>query len=146
MARLFFDKRWIDADPRNGKRGGAFCAGITPATHPVILMSYNDDLRDVMTLAHELGHGMHDLLASKQSMFNYHPSLPVAETASVFAEMLVFEATLERLTTNKDRLALICSKIEDSFSTVFRQTVITRFEMLAYDARSTGRLNGERVG
>jgi oligoendopeptidase F len=146
MAAKFFHHNWIDADPRAGKRGGAFCAGITPDLHPVILMSYNDDLRDVMTLAHELGHGMHDLLASKQTLFNYHPSLPVAETASVFAEMLVFDAMRSRLDNDRDRLALLCGKIEDSFSTVFRQTVLTRFEQLAYEARSAGRLSGAKIG
>ena len=146
MAQRFFDGGWIDADPRNGKRGGAFCAGVTPATNPYILMSYNDDMRDVMTLAHELGHGMHDLLASKQTLFNYHPSLPVAETASVFAEMLVFEALLARAGNPRDRLALLCGKIEDSFATVFRQTVLTRFEALAYEARLKGRLNSAQIG
>jgi oligoendopeptidase F len=146
MSRRFFDERWIDAEPRSGKRGGAFCAGVTPDTNPYILMSYNDNLRDVMTLAHELGHGMHDLLAAGNSYFNYHPSLPVAETASVFAEMLVFDAMQSKIATPKDRLALLCGKIEDSFSTVFRQIVITRFEQLAYAARAKGRLNGKQIG
>jgi oligoendopeptidase F len=146
MAQRFFDGNWIDADPRQGKRGGAFCAGVTPSTNPYILMSYNDDMRDVMTLAHELGHGMHDLLAAKQTLFNYHPSLPVAETASVFSEMLVFDALLAGMDDPMKRLALICGKLEDSFATVFRQTVLTRFEALAYEARSKGRLSGAKIG
>lgn len=146
MAQRFFDGNWIDADPRAGKRGGAFCAGVTPSSNPFILMSYNDDMRDVMTLAHELGHGMHDLLASQQTLFNYHPSLPVAETASVFSEMLVFDALLAGMDDPKKRLALICGKLEDSFATVFRQTVLTRFEGLAYAARVTGRLSGAKIG
>jgi oligoendopeptidase F len=146
MAQRFFEGNWIDADPRPGKRGGAFCAGVTPSTNPYILMSYNDDMRDVMTLAHELGHGMHDLLAAKQTLFNYHPSLPVAETASVFSEMLVFDALLAGMEDPKKRLALICGKLEDSFATVFRQTVLTRFESLAYEARSKGRLSGAKIG
>lgn len=146
MARRFFDGRWIDADPRSGKRGGAFCAGVTPSVHPFILMNYNDDIRDVMTLAHELGHGVHDVLASQQTLFNYHPTLPVAETASVFAEMLVFDDLLAGLDDPKRRLALICSKLEDSFVTVFRQTVLTRFEQLAYDARAAGRLSAQQIG
>jgi oligoendopeptidase F len=146
LAARFFDNNWIDAEPRNGKRGGAFCSGVTPGLHPVILMSYNDDIRDVMTLAHELGHGMHDLLASRQSLFNYQPSLPVAETASVFAEMLVFDDMRQKLTSDRERLALVCGKIEDSFSTVFRQTVMTRFEQLAYAARAQGRLSGKQIG
>jgi oligoendopeptidase F len=146
MAQRFFDGNWIDADPRPGKRGGAFCAGVTPSTNPYILMSYNDDMRDVMTLAHELGHGMHDLLASKQTLLNYHPSLPVAETASVFAEMLVFDHLLNTMDDDRKRLALICGKLEDSFATVFRQTVLTRFEQLAYEARGKGRLSGKKIG
>ena len=146
MAQRFFDGNWIDADPRNGKRGGAFCAGVTPSTHPFILMSYNDDMRDVMTLAHELGHGMHDLLAARQTFLSYHPSLPVAETASVFAEMLVFDALTGAMKNDRDRLSLLCGKIEDSFATVFRQTVLTRFEQLAYEARSKGRLSGKQIG
>ncbi len=146
LTQQFFENSWIDADPRPGKRGGAFCAGITPALHPVILMSYNDDLRDVMTLAHELGHGLHDMLAREQTITNYYPSLPIAETASVFAEMLTFDELLAGLDDPRQRLALLCGKIEDSFSTVFRQTVLTRFEELAYAARAQGRLNAEAIG
>lgn len=146
MAQRFFDGNWIDADPRDGKRGGAFCAGVTPSTNPFILMSYNDDMRDVATLAHELGHGMHDLLAAKQTLFNYHPSLPVAETASVFAESLVFDELLGRMQSDRDRLALLCGKIEDSFATVYRQTVLTRFEQGAYEARAQSRLSGAQIG
>jgi oligoendopeptidase F len=146
MSRRFFDEGWIDAAPRQGKRGGAFCAGVTPSSHPFILLSYNDNMRDVMTLAHELGHGMHDLLAAKQTLFNYYPTLPVAETASVFAEMLVFDDLLAGMDDARKRLALICGKLEDSFATVFRQTVLTRFEQLAYDARAKGRLSAEQIG
>lgn len=146
MANRFFDGNWIDADPRSGKRGGAFCAGVTPSMHPFILMNYNDDMRDVMTLAHELGHGMHDLMAARQTLFNYYPTLPVAETASVFAEMLVFDDLLAGMDDSRKRLALICGKLEDSFATVFRQTVLTRFEQLAYEGRGKGRLSGEQIG
>ena len=145
ITQQFFEQSWIDADPRAGKRGGAFCAGVTPSVHPFILMSYNDDLRDVMTLAHELGHGLHDRLASEQTLLNYYPSLPIAETASVFAEMLTFEELLSGMSNDKNRLALLCAKIEDSFATVFRQTVLTRFEQLAYAARGEGRLTTERI-
>jgi oligoendopeptidase F len=145
-ARRFFDERWIDADPRDGKRGGAFCYSLLPPQHPFILTSYNDDMRDVMTVAHELGHGIHGSLAAKQTLFNYYPSLPVAETASVFAEMLVFDDLLARMTDSSKRLALICGKLEDSFATVFRQTVLTRFEQLVYAGRAKGRLSAEQVG
>ena len=145
ITQQFFEQSWIDADPRPGKRGGAFCAGVTPTMHPFILMSYNDDLRDVMTLAHELGHGLHDRLASNQTLLNYYPSLPIAETASVFAEMLTFEDLLTGMTDDRTRLAALCAKIEDSFATVFRQTVLTRFEQLAYAGRAQGRLTTERI-
>jgi oligoendopeptidase F len=146
VARRFFNERWIDADPRSGKRGGAFCAGISPSVHPFILCSYNDDMRDVMTVAHEMGHGIHFYLSGKQTLFNYYMSLPVAETASVFSEMLVFDDLLARMTDPRKRLALICGKLEDSFATVYRQTVLTRFEQGAYAARGQGRLSGDQIG
>lgn len=146
IARRFYDERWIDADPRNGKRGGAFCAGVSPSAHPYILCNYTDDLRDVMTVAHELGHGIHFYLSSRQTLFNYYMSLPVAETASVFAEMLVFDDLLAGLSDPRKRLALIASRLEDSFATLFRQTVLTRFEQLVYAARAKGRLSGAQIG
>ncbi|MCL4504681.1 MAG: M3 family metallopeptidase [Chloroflexi bacterium] len=146
IAGRFFTENWIDADPRSGKRGGAFCAGIAPSVHPFVLCSYNDDMRDVMTVAHELGHGIHFYLSGKQTLLNFYMSLPVAETASVFSEMLVFDDLLARLTDPRKRLALICGKLEDSFATVFRQTVLTRFEEGAYAARAKGRLNAEQIG
>jgi oligoendopeptidase F len=146
ITRRFYDERWIDADPRPGKRGGAFCSGVAPAYNPFILCSYNDDMRDAMTVAHELGHGIHFYLSRKQSLFNYYMSLPVAETASVFAEMLTFDALVQRMDTPVKRLGLLCGKIEDSFATVFRQNVLTRFEELAYAARAKGRLTGEQIG
>ena len=146
IAARFFAENWIDADPRSGKRGGAFCAGIAPSVHPFILCSYNDDMRDVMTVAHELGHGIHFYLSAKQTLLNFYMSLPVAETASVFSEMLVFDDLLSRLSDPRKRLALICGKLEDSFATVFRQTVLTRFEEGAYAARAKGRLNAEQIG
>jgi oligoendopeptidase F len=145
IAQRFFDERWIDADPRTGKRGGAFCSGVAPAVHPFILCSYNDDMRDVMTVAHELGHGIHFYLSGKQTLFNYYMSLPVAETASVFSEMLVFDDLLAGMSDPHQRLALICGKLEDSFATVFRQTVLTRFEEGVYRARAQGRLSVEQI-
>jgi oligoendopeptidase F len=146
IARRFFDGNWVDADPRQGKRGGAFCAGVAPSLHPFILCNYNDDMRDVMTVAHEMGHGIHFYLSGKQSLFNYYMSLPVAETASVFSEMLVFDDLRARMTDPSKRLALICGKLEDSFATVFRQTVLTRFEQGAYEARGKGRLSAAQIG
>lgn len=146
LARRFFDERWIDAELRAGKQGGAFCAGVTPDTHPYILLNYTDDMRDAMTLAHELGHGLHDCLAREQTLLNYFPSLPVAETASVFAEMLVFDSLRAELDDPRRRLGLICGKLEDSFATIFRQTVLTRFEERAYAARTAGRLSAAKIG
>ncbi len=131
----FFSKRWIDAELRAGKRGGAYCAGVTPDLHPYVFMNYTGKPRDVMTLAHELGHGIHDVLASKQSLLNYHPVLPLAETASTFGEMLVFDQLQSTLESSEERLALLCGKIEDIFATVFRQIAMYRFEQEAHRLR-----------
>jgi len=146
LAARFFDNGWIDADPRQGKRGGAFCAGISPSLHPYILCNYTDTARDTMTVAHELGHGMHDLLAAGQSLFNYHPTLPLAETASVFAEMLTFDLLANREQDPRKRLGLVGGKVEEIFATVFRQNVLTRFERSAFTAREKGRFTPEAVG
>ncbi len=135
MAEPFFSKRWIDAALAEGKRGGAFCAGITPDLHPYVLMNYTGQPRDVMTLAHELGHGIHDVLASDNHLLDYHPVLPMAETASTFGEMLVFDKLRTELDSDSGRLALLCGKIEDTFATVFRQIAMYRFEQQAHRAR-----------
>ena len=135
MINRFFAERWIDADTRPGKRGGAFCAGIAPDWHPYVLMNYLGKKRDVMTLAHELGHGLHDLLASQQHFMQYYPSLAAAETASVFGEMLTFNALLEQTKEPRAKLALLTGKIEDIFATVFRQTAMYRFEQDLHAAR-----------
>jgi oligoendopeptidase F len=131
----FFSKRWIDAALKTGKQGGAYCAGVTPDLHPYVFMNYTGAPRDVMTLAHELGHGVHDVLASKQNLLNYHPVLPLAETASTFGEMLVFNNLQPTLSSSEERLALLCGKIEDTFATVFRQIAMYRFEQKAHRLR-----------
>lgn len=146
MAAQFFDRNWIDADPRKGKRGGAFCMGISPAIHPYVLTNYTDTARDVMTVAHELGHGMHDLLAAGQTMFNYYPVLPLAETASVFSEMLTFDLLAQRETDPQRKLALVAGKVEEIFATVFRQNVLTQFERSAFEQRKKGRFTPEALG
>jgi oligoendopeptidase F len=146
MAAQFFERRWIDADPRRGKRGGAFCMGVSPNLHPYVLCNYTDTARDVMTVAHELGHGMHDLLAGGQTMFNYYPVLPLAETASVFSEMLTFDLLAQRETDPRRKLALVAGKVEEIFATVFRQNVLTQFERSAFEARKEGRFTPEAVG
>ncbi len=131
----FFAERWVDAEVRPGKRGGAFCMGIAPDWHPYVLLNFLGKKRDVMTLAHELGHGVHDLLASEQHYLQYYPSLAAAETASVFGEMLTFNRVLADTGGPRERLALLTGKIEDIFATVFRQTAMYRFEQDLHTAR-----------
>ncbi len=140
VARRFFDGRWIDAELRPGKRGGAFCMSPSPQVHPYVLCNYTDNIRDAMTVAHELGHGIHGYLSLGQKLVDYHPTLPLAETASVFGEMLVFDHLVEQVKDDSTRLGLLCGKIEDTFATVFRQNVLTRFEQAAFEGRKAGRL------
>ena len=135
IAEPFFSKRWIDAALHTGKQGGAYCMGVTPDLHPYVLMNYTGKPKDVMTLAHELGHGIHDVLASKQNILNYHPVLPMAETASTFGEMLVFDNLQATLSSQQEQLALLCGKIEDTFATVFRQIAMYRFEQSSHRLR-----------
>jgi oligoendopeptidase F len=142
----FFEKNWIDAEPRKGKMGGAFCSYNTPDTHPVLLQSYLDKMDDVMTLAHELGHGVHASYSREQSYFNYHGTLPLAELASTFGEMLVFEKLVAGA-SDKDKLALYAGKIEGIFATVFRQAAMYQFEKGAHNKRRTeGELTAEEFG
>ncbi|WP_420454836.1 M3 family oligoendopeptidase [Rubrivirga sp.] len=124
----FFAERWIDAPPEPGKRGGAFSHGAVPSAHPYILMNYTGQLRDVQTLAHELGHGVHQFLARDQGVYHADTPLTTAETASVFGEMLTFQRTLGALDRPEDRLALLVEKIDDTMATVFRQVTMNRFE------------------
>ena len=146
IARLFFDNGWIDAEVREGKRGGAFAHPVVPSKHPYILLNYMDRPRDVMTLAHELGHGIHQWLARDCGYFGGNTPLTTAETASVFGEMLVFSALKDRETDPEKSLALLCGKLEDTFATVFRQTVMTRFEQKLHAARrGEGELAPDRI-
>lgn len=144
-ARRFFEGRWIDAEVRPGKQNGAFCASPSPALHPYVLYNHTGNLRDVMTLAHELGHGVHGWLARAQTLFNYDTPLTTAETASVFGEFLVFDHLLATETDPCVQLALLCGKIEDAFATVYRQAVLTRFEQAVFARRRTGRFTPETV-
>jgi oligoendopeptidase F len=146
IAAEFFEKNWIDAELRPGKRGGAFSAGCTPGVHPYILLNWTDKLRDVSTLAHELGHGIHQYLSRRQTYLNFHHPLTIAETASVFAEFLTFDDVMARTNDPDAKLALLCGKIEDAFATVFRQTVLTRFEQAAHAGRREDRLSTEALG
>jgi oligoendopeptidase F len=146
ITERFFTGNWIDAEPRAGKRGGAFSAGTVPSAHPYIMVNYTDRLRDVTTVAHELGHGLHQYLSRDVGYLQCHATLPLAETASVFGEMLTFHRLLEVRTEPELRLALLCSKLEDAFATVFRQIVLTRFEQGLHHARRTeGELTSGRI-
>jgi oligoendopeptidase F len=146
VVREFFDRRWIDAELRAGKRGGAFSSSAVPSVHPYILMNYTDRLRDVMTLAHELGHGLHQYLSRPAGYLQCDTPLTTAEMASVFGEMLTFRQLLRTYPEPRTRLALLCGKIEDGFATVFRQVVLTRFEQRLHRARQEeGELTVEQV-
>ncbi len=141
----FFDNAWIDAPIRPGKRGGAFCHPSVPSHHPYLLLNYEGRPRDVMTLAHELGHGVHALLAAPRGYLQFHTPLTTAETASVFGETLVFQALIDREGDRRERLAMLVRRIEDTFATVFRQTAMNRFEQAIHEARRTGgELTAER--
>ncbi|MDX2168710.1 MAG: M3 family oligoendopeptidase [Deltaproteobacteria bacterium] len=147
IAARFFAERWIDAEPRDGKRGGAFSSSAVPSAHPYILLSYLGHPRDVMTLAHELGHGVHQYLARPRGHLQADTALTTAETASIFGEMLVFDALRRRPQPPRARLTLICSFIEEAFGTVFRQIALTRFEQRLHEARrGEGELSSERLG
>jgi oligoendopeptidase F len=146
VAERFFEQRWIDAELRPGKRGGAFSASTTPSAHPYVLLNFTGNLRDVMTLAHELGHGVHQFLARPRGLFEQDTPLTTAETASVFGEMLVFRRLLREERDPAIRLGLLCGKLEDAFATVFRQVVMTRFEEALHAARRTeGELPTPRI-
>jgi len=135
IAERFFAERWIDAELRPGKRSGAFSASTVPSAHPYVLLNYTGNLRDVMTVAHELGHGVHQYLARERGLFEQDTPLTTAETASVFGEMLVFRRLMQEEHSPKVRLALLCGKLEDTFATVFRQVAMTRFEEKLHAAR-----------
>ena len=134
--KTFFDNGWIDAQPKHGKRGGAYCMFVTPDLHPYVFVNFQGGANDVMTLAHELGHAAHASLARKQTYLNFNMPLTVAETASVFGEMLVFDALRNQL-TGKDRFALVMQKIESIFATVHRQTSMYLFEKDLHAASAT---------
>ncbi|MHB1000564.1 MAG: M3 family oligoendopeptidase [Armatimonadota bacterium] len=133
-ASKFFDENWIDAEVRKGKRGGAYCSYVTPDLHPYVFMNYLNRMDDVMTLGHELGHGVHAYLSRDKGYLNFATVLPVAELASTFGEMLVFEA-LQSEASLDDKLALYAEKIEGSFATIHRQAVMYRFEQVIHNHR-----------
>jgi oligoendopeptidase F len=142
----FFDRNWIDATLREGKSGGAFAHPTVPSVHPYILMNYHGRTRDVMTLAHELGHGVHQVLAGAQGHLMSGTPLTLAETASVFGEMLTFRALLDAETDPKRRRLMLASKVEDMLNTVVRQIAFYRYETKLHDARRNGELLPEEIG
>jgi oligoendopeptidase F len=147
LAKRFFDESWIDAPVRPNKRGGAFCAYTVPSAHPYVLLNYTATRRDVLTLAHELGHGVHAALGARQGIFHMATPLTMAETASVFGETLVFGRLLEQAATPESRLALLAESIEGSIATVFRQVAMNRFEHLAHtERRERGELAVDHIG
>jgi oligoendopeptidase F len=147
LAKRFFDGRYIDAPVRPAKRGGAFCASAVPLVHPYVMLNYTSRRRDVLTLAHELGHGVHFALAAKQGVFHQGTPLTLAETASVFGETIVFGRLLEEDSSPSSRLALLAENIEGALATVFRQVAMNRFEQLVHTARrEQGELSVERFG
>jgi oligoendopeptidase F len=146
-AQLFFDGAWIDAPAHSGKRPGAFCAYTVPSHHPYVLLNWTARRRDVLTLAHELGHGLHAYLARGQGVFHQGTPLTLAETASVFGETVTFGRLLEEVTDPQERLALLASNLEDQIATVFRQIAMNRFEDAIHNARrDEGELSVERFG
>ena len=145
LAGEFFHKRWIDAEVRAGKRGGAFCAALSPQHHPYVLCSYNGTGRDVSTVAHELGHGIHYMLARRQKLLHYDAPLVLAETASVFAEIVLTRHLLDKADNPDTRRALLCEVLEEMYGTVFRQTALTRFEMAAHAKRHDGQLSTDDI-
>jgi oligoendopeptidase F len=147
LSRRFFDERWIDAPVRPHKRGGAFCAYTVPDVHPYLMLNYTAKRRDVLTLAHELGHGLHAALAAPQGLLHQHTPLTLAETASVFGETIVFGRLLDAAEGAESRLSLLAESLEGSIATIFRQVAMHRFEDLAHTTRrDEGELAPDRIG
>ncbi len=147
IVQEFFDKGWIDADPRQGKEGGAFSASTASDHHPYIMLNFTDELTDAMTMAHELGHGIHQYLARKQGDLLMDTSLCMAETASIFGEMILFNDLVAKEPDPKRRLNLLCGKIEQTFASVMRQIMMNRFETRLHKMRrEKGELRPEDIG
>ncbi|MDQ6745925.1 MAG: M3 family oligoendopeptidase [Actinomycetota bacterium] len=146
VVRRFFDERWIDAPVREHKRGGAFCAYTVPSVHPYVLLNFTARRRDVMTMAHELGHGLHAALAQEQGIFHQSTPLTLAETASVFGETLTFGRLLQEADGDRLRLSLLAERIDGAIATVFRQMAMNRFEHLVHTGRRReGELSADRL-
>jgi len=138
-----FNENRIDAPPSQSKRGGAFCSASTPDVKPYVLLNYLGQQRDVSTMAHELGHAIHDLYACEQTLLNFHPILPLAETASVFSEMIITDLLRKKETDKESRIALLTDKLEDIFATSHRQNMFSRFEMETHKRISDSIMSSE---
>lgn len=145
IAKRFFDNNWIDAPVREGKANGAFSASTVPSVHPYVLMNYLGKPRDVMTLAHELGHGVHQWLAREQGPLMAPTPLTLAETASVFGEMLTFKALLREAKDTREKKAMLAGKVEDMLNTVVRQIAFYTFERKVHEARRKGELTADEI-
>jgi oligoendopeptidase F len=146
IGRRFFEAPWIDAKLSPGKSGGAFAHPTVPSAHPYLLLNYHGRARDVMTLAHELGHGVHQILAGGQGYLMSGTPLTLAETASVFGEMLTFRAMLDAETDRRRRRIMLAAKVEDMLNTVVRQTAFYLFETRLHDERRSGEIMADRIG
>lgn len=146
ITQRFFDENWIDAPPQVGKRGGAFASYTIPSVHPYVFMNYQGKVRDVMTLAHELGHGIHGYLGLKKGLLMGDTPLTLAETASVFGEMLVFQHLLTTTKDKKTKKAMLGAKIEDMLNTVVRQIAFHHYEVAVHEGRKTKELTPDDLG
>ena len=146
IARTFFDRNWIDAPVRPGKTPGAFAHPTVPSAHPYVLLNYMGKPRDVMTLAHELGHGVHQVLAAAQGPLMASTPLTLAETASVFGEMLTFRMLLDQTRDRRERKAMLAQKVEDMINTVVRQIAFYEFERKVHTERRNGELTSDQLG
>ncbi len=146
IAQLFFERDWIHAPVMEGKRGGAFAHPCVPEVHPYVMVNFNGTLRDVSTVAHELGHGVHQYLAAENGYYNSDTTLVLAETASVFGELILFKSQVEMLDNDDEKRAFIAQKLESIFATVFRQVAMNRFEDAIHNRRrEQGELSGEEL-
>ncbi|HHY49897.1 MAG TPA: M3 family oligoendopeptidase, partial [Alphaproteobacteria bacterium] len=145
VAEPFFERGWIDAPVKDGKSPGAFAHPTVPSAHPYLMLNYLGKARDVMTLAHELGHGVHQVLAGPQGALMAPTPLTLAETASVFGEMLTFRAMLEKTTDRRQRFSMLASKVEDMLNTVVRQIAFYTFERKVHTARRAGELKTDQI-
>ena len=147
LVHRFLNEKWIDAPVRPGKRAGAFCAYTVPSVHPYVMLNWTSRRRDVLTLAHELGHGVHAALGGQQGIYHFATPLTLAETASVFGESIVFGRLVEQAETPESKLSLLAESIEGSIATVFRQIAMNQFEARMHnERREAGELSLDRIG